>query len=67
MFTVADPATTVTLADKSSGVENVVIATEADASAAVYTLMGVRVGTRAQLSTLPAGIYVLNGQKVIVK
>lgn len=67
VFTVADPATTVTLADKSSGVENVVIATEADANAAVYTLMGVRVGTRAQLSTLPAGIYVLNGQKVIVK
>ena len=67
VFTVADPATTVTLADKSSGVENVVIATEADASAAVYTLMGVRVGTRAQLSTLPAGIYVLNGQKIIVK
>lgn len=67
VFTVADPATTVTLADKSSGVENVVIATEADASAAVYTLMGVRVGTRADLNTLPAGIYVLNGQKVIVK
>lgn len=67
VFTVADPATTVTLADKSSGVENVVLTTEADANEAVYTLMGVRVGTRAQLNTLPAGIYVLNGQKVIVK
>ena len=67
VFTVADPATTVTLADKSSGVENVVMTTEADANAAVYTLMGVRVGTRADLNTLPAGIYVLNGQKVIVK
>ena len=67
VFTVADPATTVTLADKSSGVESVVVSTEADANAAVYNLMGVRVGTRAQLNTLPAGIYVLNGQKVIVK
>ena len=67
VFTVADPATTVTLADKSSGVENVIMTTEADANAAVYNLMGVRVGTRAQLSTLPAGIYVLDGQKVIVK
>lgn len=67
VFTVADPATTVTLADKSSGVESVVISTEADANAAVYNLMGVRVGTRADLNTLPAGIYVLNGQKVIVK
>ena len=67
VFTVADHATTVTLADKSSGVENVVMTTEADANAAVYTLMGVRVGTRADLNTLPAGIYVLNGQKVIVK
>ena len=67
VFTVADPATTVTLADKSSGVENVVMTSEADANAAVYNLMGVRVGTRAQLNTLPAGIYVLNGQKVIVK
>lgn len=67
VFTVADPATTVTLADKSSGVESVLVSTEADADAAVYNLMGVRVGTRAQLNTLPAGIYVLNGQKIIVR
>lgn len=67
VFTVSNPATTVTLADKSSGVESVVISAEADANTAVYNLMGVRVGTRADLSTLPAGIYVLNGQKVIVK
>lgn len=67
VFTVADPATTVTLADKSSGVESVVVSTETDADAAVYNLMGVRVGTRAQLNTLPAGIYVLNGQKIIVR
>ena len=67
VFAVEDPATTVTLSDPNSGVENVVMTTEADANAAVYTLMGVRVGTRADLNTLPAGIYVLNGQKVIVK
>ena len=32
---------------------------------AVYNLQGVRVGTTATYSTLPHGIYVVNGHKMV--
>ena len=33
----------------------------------VYDLRGQRLGTAAQLSSLPAGVYILNGKKIVVK
>lgn len=38
-----------------------------DTDADVYNLQGIRVGTRSQLGTLPAGIYISAGRKYIVK
>ena len=32
---------------------------------AVYNLQGVRLGTASQLSTLPRGIYLVGGRKVV--
>ena len=39
----------------------------ADQSGAVYTLKGQLVGYDVDMKTLPAGIYLVNGKKVIVK
>lgn len=33
----------------------------------VYNLQGVKVGTASEMGTLPAGLYISNGKKVIVK
>lgn len=33
----------------------------------VYNLQGVKVGTRGQLKSLPRGIYIVNGRKMVVK
>ena len=33
----------------------------------VYNLAGQRIGTAKQLQSLPKGIYIVNGKKVIVK
>lgn len=49
------------------GVENVTAGSEA-ADGAVFTITGVKVlDSAADLKTLPAGIYVANGKKVVVK
>ncbi len=55
-----------TVKSGSSKVESAV----ADNSNAVYNLMGVRVGknlSNDQVNALPAGIYIINGKKVMVK
>ena len=33
----------------------------------VYNLQGIKVGTRSQLKSLPRGIYIIGGKKVVVK
>lgn len=37
------------------------------ANDAVYNLQGVKVGTRGEMNSLPAGLYISNGKKVVVK
>lgn len=64
--------TAVVLSDKSmAGVENVSAADRSDIfPAAVYNLQGIRVATvasDAETSSLPAGIYILNGKKIAVR
>jgi hypothetical protein len=39
----------------------------ADEDADVYNLNGVRVGKSSELKSLPKGIYILHGQKRVVK
>lgn len=64
-FTV-DAATKVSIEDvRTSGVENVTVADDADAD--VYNLQGIRVADKAGFNSLPAGIYIVNGTKVIKK
>lgn len=33
----------------------------------VYNLQGIKVGTRSQLKSLPRGIYIIGGKKVVVR
>ena len=33
----------------------------------VYNLQGVEVGTRSELKSLPRGIYIVGGKKVVVR
>lgn len=56
VFLVSDPA----------GVESV-IADGTAPEAAVYTLAGVKVGTIGEADSLPAGIYLCEGKKILVK
>lgn len=56
VFLVSDPA----------GVESV-IADGTAPEAAVYTLAGVKVGTIGEADSLPAGIYICEGKKILVK
>lgn len=55
---------TVTVTNQA-GVADIVADDDADAD--VYNLQGVKVGTRKSLSTLPAGLYITAGRKVVVK
>lgn len=48
-------------------VESGVSSVNAAAAGDVYNMQGVRVGGRADIATLPAGIYVMNGKKIIKK
>ncbi|MCM1519848.1 MAG: hypothetical protein NC098_03605 [Lachnoclostridium sp.] len=66
-FVVNDPFTNVLVAeDKETGIDAIFTETEA-ADAAVYNLQGIRVGRAANLNNLPAGVYIVNGAKVLVK
>ncbi len=49
---------------KTSGIENVTI-DSSNANAPVYNLQGIKIGSSTD--NLPAGIYIVNGKKVLVK
>lgn len=49
-----------------AGIGNVT-ANEAKPNDPVFNLQGIKVGTRAELETLPAGFYIVGGQKIIKK
>lgn len=60
--------TTVKVTKATSGIENIICGENGTAD--VYNLQGIRVARQAKaadVNALPAGIYVVNGQKVIVK
>jgi hypothetical protein len=40
---------------------------EPSADDAVYSLQGVRMGTRSDLNSLPGGLYIVGGKKVLVR
>lgn len=66
-FTVSEATTEVKIENKEgSAVEDIAIDNAGD-DAPVYNLNGIRVATRATAGNLPAGIYVTDGQKYIVK
>jgi hypothetical protein len=50
----------------TNGVSN--ISVDGNASSEVYNLQGIRVARSAEnLNSLPAGLYIVNGKKVVVK
>lgn len=55
---------TVTVTNQA-GVADIVADDDADAD--VYNLQGVKVGTQKSLSTMPAGLYITAGRKVVVE
>ncbi len=56
---------TVSITDSSSGVENIKVATDA-ANGPVYNLQGIKVlDSATDFNELPAGIYIVNGKKVV--
>lgn len=66
VFTVEEQTTSVNISkDPSAGIGS--IETDNAADDAVYTLMGIRVGTRSSMRDLAPGIYIINGKKVVNK
>ncbi len=49
-----------------SGIAEVTVEA-AQANDPVYNLQGIKVGTRAGFDTLPAGLYIVGGQKILKK
>ena len=49
----------------AAGIQNIKADSNISTRDAVYNLQGVRVGTASQLSTLPRGIYLVGGRKVV--
>jgi hypothetical protein len=47
----------------ATAIDDVELKSDAD----VYTLQGIHVGKATDLNTLPKGIYVIGGRKVMVK
>lgn len=62
---VTEPYNSLVVTKINTGIENISI--EADNKEPVYNLHGVKVGTKAEICNLPAGIYVSNGKKIIIK
>ncbi len=63
---VNDPSTLIAIEKDSSAIDTV--GTDASSSSApVYNLQGICVGRASALGTLPAGIYIVDGKKVMVK
>lgn len=52
--------------DISTGISNIAVSASHNDSSEVYTIDGRRIGD-TNVSTLPAGVYILNNRKVIVK
>ena len=51
--------------EHSTGISNVTTSAAGNVSTKVYTIDGRMVGTDASLSTLPGGIYIVGGKKVV--
>lgn len=65
VFTVENPTTTVVVEASNVGID--AIGADESADEAVYTLTGVRAGSRADIKSLAPGIYVVAGKKIVVK
>lgn len=52
--------------DSASGITSATIQRDME-NDVVYNLQGVKVGTRSQLKSLPRGIYIIGGKKVVVR
>jgi len=64
--TVNDATTLIAIDKDSSDIDN--IATDNNVrNADVYNLQGIKVGRASDATTLPAGIYIINGKKVMIK
>lgn len=57
--------THVRVSSATSGIGS--IAADTDSNADVYNMQGIRVANAADMNALPAGIYIVNGKKAIVK
>lgn len=64
-FLVENPQTTVRITKDGAGITDVTNDI-VEGDDAVYTLTGIRVGTSRTVGSLPSGIYILNGKKVII-
>ena len=63
----ADSDTHIEIADGNlTGIEGVTV-NDSAADADVYNLQGVRVAAKADFETLPAGLYIVGGEKVVKK
>ena len=49
----------------TSGINDIIY--DSDTDAAVYNLQGIRVASATDINSLPAGIYIVNSKKVIIK
>lgn len=64
-FVVVEPRTEVAIS--KAGTDGIATVGAENADAQVYNLQGVKVGSSKDLNRLPAGIYIVNGRKLIVK
>lgn len=64
-FVVVEPRTEVAIS--KAGTDGIATVGAENADAPVYNLQGVKVGSSKDLNRLPAGIYIVNGRKLIVK
>lgn len=64
-FVVSDPATTVTVVSETVGIDSVTVGDRENAP--VYNTLGVKVGVRSGLDRLPAGVYIVEGRKIVVR
>lgn len=65
VFTFETKADTRVSVTAMSGIGDVI--TDTTGNADVYNLQGIRVASAADMSSLPAGIYIVNGKKTVIK
>lgn len=51
--------------DKPAGIENVIVEAGAKSDNTVYTITGMKAGTTDNIDSLPAGIYIAGGRKIL--